>query len=372
MTSRYVMPFARSCKIQIENRGEREVRLKMQWLPMRYTWENDRSMHFRARWRVDHDLVAEGGGGAQDLPFLVTRGRGVYVGTAIMLLNPNPVPVPYGSWWGEGDEKIFIDDDAVPSTFGTGSEDYFNYSWSVPDIFLYAYCGQPRNDGPANRGFVVNHRWHILDALPFRQQIAFYMELYSHERNPGFSYARIGYHYGRPGLIDDSVRVTDEDVRLLRLPANWQPVARMGARNSTFFQAEEVVRDPDDWSLERGDLWAGGKLLQWRPARPTSQLEFVLPVEEPGKYVLRMTAAQTPASGTLRATLDGEPLAFSTEDKTAPLKTDFRVQLRTFSTGVLELEAGKYQLGLRPADAAQPPAGEPTTFGIDFLWLQKR
>jgi len=59
-----------------------------------------------------------------------------------------------------------------------------------------SYCGQPRNGGPGNRGFVVNQRWHIVDALPFRERIAFSMELFSHERTEQSSYARIGYHDG--------------------------------------------------------------------------------------------------------------------------------------------------------------------------------
>ena len=170
MTCRFVMPFAKKCRIRFENRGAQEVTVTGSVLPLPWSWDPARSMHFRARWRVDHDLIARPGAGAQDLPFVVARGSGVYVGTAIMLLNPNSIPTPYGNWWGEGDEKIFVDDDVRPSTFGTGSEDYFNYSWSSPDIFVYPYCGQPRNDGPANRGFVVNHRWHIMDALPFHQQ----------------------------------------------------------------------------------------------------------------------------------------------------------------------------------------------------------
>jgi hypothetical protein len=137
-------------------------------------------MHFRARWRVDHDLIASGKD-VQDLPFLLARGRGVYVGTTSILLNPAPVPTPWGGWWGEGDEKVFVDGDTVPSTFGTGSEDYYNYSWSAPDIFFFPYCGQPRNDGPGNRGFVTNFRWHVVDAIPFRDSIGFSMELSSHE-----------------------------------------------------------------------------------------------------------------------------------------------------------------------------------------------
>jgi len=47
-----------------------------------------------------------------------------------------------GSWWGEGDEKIWLDDHPFPSFFGTGSEDFFNYSWSNNDLFNHAYGGQ--------------------------------------------------------------------------------------------------------------------------------------------------------------------------------------------------------------------------------------
>ena len=37
-----------------------------------------------------------------------------------------------GGWWGEGDEKFFVDGEKFPSTFGTGSEDYFGYAWCHP------------------------------------------------------------------------------------------------------------------------------------------------------------------------------------------------------------------------------------------------
>jgi hypothetical protein len=324
-------------------------------------------MHFRARWRVDHDLVADGRR-VQDLPFLVAQGKGVYVGTAIMLLNPNSVPTSYGSWWGEGDEKIFVDKDVRPSTFGTGSEDYFNYSWSIPDIFLFAYCGQPRDDGPANRGFVVNYRWHILDALPFREKLAFYMELYSHERTEGVSYARIGYHYGRPQLIDDSMRLTKEDLRLLSLPDSWQPAARMGAQESTFFEAEEVVSQQDGLKFARNNVWTGGQHLVWHPTEDKRQLNFSLPVEQAGKYVIRITGAMTPKSGRISAVMDGEPLPLATDDGTFDMKTEFRTLSRTVSSHDLELDRGNVELGIR----AEGSLERQPTIGIDFIWLQKK
>lgn len=367
MTCRYVMPFARNCKILLENKGDQVVKVAGSVLPLDLAWDDDRSMHFRARWRVDHDIVADGRR-VQDLPFVVAQGKGVYVGTTVMLLNPNPVPMSYGSWWGEGDEKIFVDDDIQPSTFGTGSEDYFNYSWSIPDIFLFAYCGQPRDDGPANRGFVVNYRWHILDALPFQQRLAFYMELYSHERTEGVSYARIGYHYGRPGLVDDSTRLSKEDVRSLSLPDNWQPAARMGARNSTFFEAENIIQSKNGVAFEKSNLWTGGQQLTWTPTTESRQLAFDIPVPESGKYVIRITGAMTPRSGRISAILNGQPLALATEDGTFDMKTDYRTLSRTVSTRDLELPKGKAVFVIQ----SEGPFEDKPVIGIDFLWLQKK
>ena len=49
---------------------------------------------------------------------------------------------PRGGWWGEGDEKFFVDGEKFPSTFGTGSEDYFGYAWGDCTLFQHAYHDQ--------------------------------------------------------------------------------------------------------------------------------------------------------------------------------------------------------------------------------------
>lgn len=366
MTSRFVMPFARSCKLLLQNRGKQAVAAAGSVLPADYTWDDTRSMHFRARWRVDHDLVADTAPGVQDLPFLVAGGRGVYVGTSTILLNPSPAPHPSGSWWGEGDEKIFFDEDVQPSTFGTGSEDYYNYSWSSPDIFVFPYCGQPRNDGPANRGFVTNHRWHILDALPFQHRIAFYMELFSHERTPGFSYARLAYHYGRPGITDDHVHITDEDLRVLELPESWMPVARRGSANSVFHQFEEIA--DTELELREGRLWAGRRLAVWRPARPGDELSIKVPVAEAARYALRFTVALTPKSGRFSASLDAKPILGA--DEPVDLFVPYRTLLRTFSSPTLELSQGEHRVTLRYEGG--PEGVREPEIGLDFLWVQKQ
>jgi hypothetical protein len=366
MTCRFVMPFAKSCTILVQNRGNQPVTISGSTLPMAYAWDPGRSLHFQARWRVDHDLIADGRH-VQDMPYLVAQGRGVYVGSTTILLNPNSVPTPYGNWWGEGDEKIFVDDDKTPSTFGTGSEDYYNYAWSSPDIFIFPYCAQPRNDGPANRGFVTNNRWHILDALPFKNHLAFYMELYSHERTPGVSYARIGYHYAKAGLRDDHVPLTDEDVRHLELPSNWQPAARMGATGAVFYQAEQIlVKSPARSDVIPGNLWAGGKLLLWQP-QAGEVLELAFDVSQSRDYVIHVTAALTPQSGRFYATLDDKLIGLGDKENPIDLNVPYRTLLRNFSSQKTELEKGSHTLKIH--NAGETPGAN---IGLDFMWTQKR
>ncbi len=368
MICRFAMPFERSCKVELVNHGGQNVEATGAVTVAPRTWD-ERSMHFRARWRVDHDLIASNRD-VQDLPFLLAHGHGVYVGTSAYLLNPAEVPTPYGNWWGEGDEKVFVDGEPRPSIFGTGSEDYFNYSWSSPDIFLYPYCGQPRNDGPGNRGFVTNYRWHILDAIPFRQNIRFYMELSSHERTPGMSYARIGYHYARPGVTDDHLAIMPADLRAPELPVGWQPAARMGAANSVFFTSEDCLTDKQNTRLDSGALWAGGKLLVWTPKSSGERKSFKIAIDDAGKRQINVAFALTPRSGKVAFHLDGQPLKLADRAEEIDLHRPYRTLLRRVALMPGELTAGEHTLTLEwrgaGEDVMQPEVG------IDFFWVQRQ
>src|SRR5690606_19169184 len=178
MECRFPMPFAESWKLTLRNwsRATARVTPVVEVVPYRF---DERTMWFRARWRIDHDLTAEGGAGPIDLPSVTLRGKGRLVGAACQIVNPPGIPTPGGDWWGEGDEKVLVDDAPYPVLFGTGSEDYFNYSWSRPDLFAHGYCGQPLDSGPGTSGFVSNHRFHVVDDVPFDRFLAFAMELWT-------------------------------------------------------------------------------------------------------------------------------------------------------------------------------------------------
>ncbi|MBN1845682.1 MAG: DUF2961 domain-containing protein [Sedimentisphaerales bacterium] len=368
MICRFVMPFERACTIELVNGGSQVVQVKGSVLRLPFAW-NERAMHFRARWRVDHNLTASNRA-VQDLPFLLAQGRGVYVGTGVYLMNPCPVPTPYGNWWGEGDEKVFVDDNPEPSLFGTGSEDYFNYSWSSPDIFVYPYCGQPRNDGPGNRGFVTNYRWHVLDAIPFQNNIRFYMELFSHEPTAGMSYARIGYHYARGGLTDDHQAIMPDDLRLVPLPADWQPAARKGAANAVFFAAEDVTTDDQASHLSEGRLWAGGKLLVWSPTKVGEKKSFRIPIASAGKRQIHVALALTDQSGRISFRLDDQQLPLDNRADDVDLHCPYRVLLRSIALMPGELDAGNHTLTLEWKGA--PEGATDPQVGIDFIWVQPK
>jgi hypothetical protein len=368
MTCRFVMPFESSLRIMLDNRGDQPVTVTGSALPMDYRW-NERSMHFRARWRVDHGLLGWSKT-VHDMPFLTANGSGRYVGTALMLLNPCRASTPWGGWCGEGDEKIFVDGDRVPSTFGTGSEDYFNYAWSAPDIFGYAYWGQPRNDGYGNRGFVANHRWHIIDDLPFRERIAFFMELYPHDRVPGMSYARIGYHYARPGVYDDHVFITDEDLRPLELPPDWQPVAEYALRGAVIHAIEDLVPAGPETRFQAGRLWAGGQLLTWQPTSPGDVLDARFSVPEDGEYQLHLALALTPDSGRISVKVDGRPLTFGPRGRVLDLHVAYRTLARQFAADAVSLDEGAHTLTVVYAGA--PAAVVQPVIGLDYLAIKPR
>ncbi len=366
LVSRWVMPYRESCRIHMRNLTTADVTVSGEVLPSDYQW-GPNTMHFRARWRIDHNVTGDPQSPV-DMPFLIARGQGVYVGSVLSILNPNEVPTVGGSWWGEGDEKIFVDGSPLPTLFGTGSEDYFNYAWSAPAIFMLPYCGQPRSDGPANRGFVSNYRWHILDPIPFERDIAFYMELLPHERTDQIAYARTAYYYAKPGTVDDHAVITSEHARKQTLPGSWRPKAREGAAGSLYYEPEEVLLESgaEDGPVtveESGGLYSAGQLMRWLPQEEGEEIRFRIPVPRAGEYTVRAVLSLDPQGSMLELNLGSQ----SNKGGTLNLYEGHRTMLRAFGTNVMFPEG---DVDLIMTYRGPVPEAEGSTVGIDFLWIQ--
>ncbi len=125
MSCRWVMPYEKSGRLSLLNLGKQKVGVKLGGIVGSWKWD-DRSMHFHATWRQQFPIPTRP---FQDWNYVEITGQGVYLGDTLSVMNP------VRDWWGEGDEKIWVDGESFPSHFGTGSEDYYGYAWGAPALF---------------------------------------------------------------------------------------------------------------------------------------------------------------------------------------------------------------------------------------------
>lgn len=194
----WVMPFKESCKVTLENLQGRAVEIaNVKITTADWSWDK-RSMHFHTTWRQYSDIDTGGEktmdkpNGVTDVNYVAIEGSGVYVGDTLTLFNGA------ARWWGEGDEKIYVDGERFPSHFGTGTEDYYGYAWCRPESFDAPFHAQPEGGGNLEGGFSVNSRYRSLDAIPFKSKLKFDMELW-HWAPTTMNYAPATFFYARPG-----------------------------------------------------------------------------------------------------------------------------------------------------------------------------
>lgn len=359
MTCRFVMPYEKTVRIELVNHTAAPLRVEGTVRLAPWTWD-ERSLYFRAKWRADHDLLA--GAGALDLPYLVAIGQGVFVGCAAILMNPSGVPTAGGNWWGEGDEKFLVDGEPAPSTFGTGSEDYFNYAWSRPDLFDHPYCGQPLDSGPDTAGYVSNHRFQVTDAIPFKQSFAALMELWSHNRTPGLSYARIAWHYARPGAVDDHRGLMPSDLKVPTLPKR-APVAAGGATGAKFHLAANLRAEASAGRVETlpFPLATQLEIVQWQ-AEAGARLKLQVPIEKDGRAALHLVAVHRPDGAVLRAFLDGQALSLADGAADIRLRSVHAPRVLNVNFKPVDVKAGARELVLECVEAGP--------VGLDYLWVK--
>ncbi|MBU2950900.1 DUF2961 domain-containing protein [Tamlana agarivorans] len=181
MSCRWVMPYQKSAKISVLNLGSKPIDIKLTARVEAWDWDEN-SMYFNAAWRGEHPVPTRP---HSDWNYVTLKGRGVYVGDALTVMNP------VDDWWGEGDEKIWVDNEDFPSIFGTGTEDYYGYSWGYNDFYEHPFHAQPRvnvynklnrkvsKEGNSTKGYSTETRTRSLDGIPFGSALQLDMEVWS-------------------------------------------------------------------------------------------------------------------------------------------------------------------------------------------------
>lgn len=151
------MPFVRRARVEVCN--EAAVRLPF-FYQIDYTIGDDHAddvgrLHVLFR---RENLTTPG----RDFELLPAReGRIRFLGSVIGVRPLDP------RWWGEGELKVWIDDDdRFATVVGTGTEDYVGLSWGIQsNAFLYHGANWRENDDSVKTGRVSMYRWHMTDPV---------------------------------------------------------------------------------------------------------------------------------------------------------------------------------------------------------------
>lgn len=205
MTSRWVMPFQETAVIRFINLGDQQVTVSLKDTEvMDDAWREEYSMYFHATWHSRRNIPVTALTGS-DWNYVTISGKGRYMGDTLTVYNRA------SQWWGEGDSKIWVDNDSFPSFFGTGTEDYYGYAFCGDGgTYEAPFHAQPRGEGDSrNIGYTTNTRTRSLDAIPFTSRLQVDMELW-HWATTQMDYAVTCYWYAFDGATSNRVAEPDE------------------------------------------------------------------------------------------------------------------------------------------------------------------
>src|SRR5882724_6175607 len=328
------MPFRKSARIEIVNQSEKPISLlyyNIDWIKKNKLPKD--TPYFYAQYRQEYP-AAHG----KDYVILDTKGRGHYVGTVLAVRTRSP------AWFGEGDEKIYIDGETKPSIWGTGTEDYFLCAWGLKQTST-PYFGVPYFD---QWGIVGGHtsayRWHINDPIVFNKGITVSLEHFGWialDENPNFKstswnereddYTSVAFWY-QTGQPTFAARAPDATER--RLPS----LERIIAYARDF--ADAAHHGSGSAASQRLDLYDDPQLL-YQPKQAQGawlEIPFEVKKKEPLRLLLNMTKSYD--FGEYQASLQGVKLG-EKMDFYSPKITNEEFHLLDFWP-----EPGQYRLRL--------------------------
>lgn len=160
LNSYWRMPFRKKAKVTMTNeaaKGDATCYFYIDWQKL------DRlpadSLYFHARYNQEWPVKPF-------TPYTVldVEGDGQYVGTVMSL------DCSLGSWFGESDDRFYIDGEEEPRLVGTGFEDYFTEAWNLrlaSNLNAGVTIREPHGEDARH----TCYRWHIQDPITFKKSL---------------------------------------------------------------------------------------------------------------------------------------------------------------------------------------------------------
>jgi len=352
------MPFRKSARVEVVNQSEKPISLlyyNIDWVKKDKLPKD--TPYFYAQYRQEYPVEH-----GKDYVVLDTKGKGHYVGTVLSVRTRSP------SWFGEGDEKIYIDGEEKASIWGTGTEDYFLSAWGLKTTST-PYFGVPYFD---QWGIVGGHtsayRWHLADPLVFEKGIKVTFEHFgwmspdenpqyrSHswnEREDDYSSVAFWYQAGEPTF---GARAPHGRERTLPSLERVLVPAKQFTDAQYHGQGEAVAQNLD--------VYPDGHLLYKPEQRENAWVDIPFEVEknEPLRLLVVMTHSYD--FGQYQASLNGVKLG-GVMDLYSPEVKSWEHHLLDFWP-----EPGKYTLRLECV--GKNPASTGYYLGIESVRLRER
>ena len=347
--SYWYMPFENKAKVTIKNESGKtqKISLIVKHTPLKSSFNN--LGYFHAKWHRDLETDKKQ---PLDWKIMETSGRGRFVGTMLHIWNPK------GKWWGEGDEKFYVDGEKFPSTIGTGSEDYFGYAWCSPEIFSSAYHSQTTNFH--NRGHISNNRWHIGDNIPFQKSFDAYIEKYFINSRPTL-YAGIAYWYLSKNGVDKLKEIPVKDrmgyytgLKIFKeknaLEAEKLPIANISNGKTA---TQNMVNFGNAWS-EDNQLW-------WTEAGVDDFIELEIDSPENSEKNLIAQLTTAPNYAKIQIYFNGKKVGNEIDGFSQRVVASGKINI-----GKVKIKKGKNILKIK-ITGANPKAKKSYMVGLDYV-----
>jgi len=280
------MPFKKHAKITVSNEL---LQYGNAYFYYYVDWEKvdslpDSVLYFHARYR--QQTPAKPG----DHVILDTKGKGNYVGTVYSVLQTE------NGWFGEGDDRFYIDGETTPSLKGTGTEDYFNDAWGFRE-FAGPFQGVTLYEGPLAGDRVTAYRWHIPDPIRFSKSLKFTIE-----------------HRG--SVFDDSLNQHSSSGER----ADWISSVAFWYQTPITFSEEALPPAEERIPPYQIMLASATKMkavpnkvkkeiqaVTFEPEKPDGEIEFEFEVKETGKYKVSAVLADAIYGGRYQPFVDEYP-----------------------------------------------------------------
>ncbi|MBQ8586781.1 MAG: DUF2961 domain-containing protein, partial [Oscillospiraceae bacterium] len=308
MYSQWYMPF-NAAKVTLTNNSDAARSVKATVASESLTEEEANGLtRFHANWQRAYQRHDDR---FPDAELLNISGEGRFVGTTLHVYQ-----VVDGIWWGEGDEKFYIDGEKYPTWFGTGSEDYFCYAWCASTIFEKAYCGQPINDDETwsgdnqtqTHGDKMNYRLHILEPVSFHESFEGCIDKYYDEESAKYG-ASTFFYLTKETSGNHKPQAPTAEERIFNIdmlsgattfyPGAYLSSRQIGTNTATRAHLQNVL--PTD-----GKEWYGDVHWFWPVTAKGKEVEFLLDIPESGLYKFNGSFTTAFDYGMCEVSLDGQ------------------------------------------------------------------